>query len=124
MEIIPKGSKTTILITIKIDTAAANYLTFHNEFVTEYQLLNPNKKYKSKHGFGADATISNNLSGKISSATLAEKKWKNIPVVFEVDPLNRNSKRQADGLLGQKMLLDFNITYHLNEGIVYLEERK
>jgi len=124
MEIIPKGSKTSILITIKIDTAAANYLTFHNEFVTEHELLNPTKKYKTKQGFGADATISNNLSGKIVFATLAEKKWKNIPVVFEIDPLNRNSKRKADGLIGQKMLLDFNITYHLDEGIVYLEERK
>jgi hypothetical protein len=124
MKITPKGSSDSILITIKIDTAAANYLTFHNEFVTKYELINPNKKYKNKQGFGADATISNNLSGKISSASLADKKWKNIPVVFEVDPLNRNSNRLADGLLGQKMLLDFNITYHLNEGIIYLEERK
>jgi len=124
MEIIPKGSKTSIQITIKIDTAAGNHLTFHNEFVTEYELLNPNKKYKRKQGFGADATISNNLSGKIASATLAKKKWKNVPVVFEVDPLNRNSKRKADGLIGQKMLQDFNITYHLKEATIYLEERK
>jgi hypothetical protein len=124
LEIIPKGSKNSILITVKIDTAADNYLTFHNELVTRYDLINPTKRYKTKQGFGADATISNNLDGKIASASFGEKKWKNIPVVFEVDPLNRNSKRKAEGLIGQKMLLDFNITYQLNEGLVYLEKRK
>lgn len=124
LEIVPKGSKNSVLITGKIDTAAGNYLTLHNELVKEYGLINPKKKYKTRKGFGAEATISNNLSGKITASTLVEKNWKNIPVVFEVDPINRNSKRKADGLIGQKMLLDFNITYHLNEGIIYLEERK
>ncbi len=124
IKIIPKGTKNGIMLIIKIDTAAGNYLTFHNTAVIEHQLINPNKKYKTKKGFGVDATITHNLKGKIASAFFATKEWKNIPVVFEVDPLNEGSERQADGLIGQKMLLDFNITYNLKEGIVYLEKRK
>jgi hypothetical protein len=123
IEIIPKGSEKSIMLTIKIDTAAANYLTFHNNAVKEYNLIDPKKRYKTKKGFGADSTIANNIEGKLSSAIFGSKQWKNIPVVFEVDPLHKSSKRQADGLIGQKMLLDFNITYNLNDGIVYLEKR-
>lgn len=121
--IIPKGKKENINLIVKIDTAADNYLTFHNETVTKHHLLDPKKKYKIKKGFGADATITKNLSGKISEATFGTKKWENIPADFEVDSLNSVSKRKADGLIGQEMLLKFNITYHLKAGVVFLEER-
>ena len=124
IEIISKESKKSISLIIKIDTAAGNYLTFHNHTVTEYNLINKKKKYKKKSGFGADSTITNNLEGKISSAVFAGEKWRNIPVVFEFDKLNNSSNRKANGLIGQKMLLDFNITYNLNSGYIYLENRK
>lgn len=124
IEITPKGSKEGISLIIKIDTAAANYLTFHNHTVIEYSLIDNKKKYKRKSGFGADSTITNNLGGKVSTAIFAGKKWKNIPVVFEVDELNSSSDRKADGLIGQSMLLDFNITYDLTNGNIYLENRK
>lgn len=124
IKIVPKGKKQPISLVIKIDTAAANYLTFHNHTVQEYELVDPKKKYKRKQGFGADSTITNNLGGKIDTAIFGEKEWKNIPVVFEVDRLNESSDRQANGLIGQKMLLEFNITYNLSDGVVYLETRK
>ena len=124
IEIMANGSKKSISLIIKIDTAAANYLTLHNHTVTEYNLFDKKKKYKKKSGFGADSTITNNLEGKISSAVFAGKKWRNIPVVFEIDELNNSSNRKANGLIGQKMLLDFNITYNLNSGYIYLENRK
>ncbi|MGB1269686.1 MAG: retropepsin-like aspartic protease [Flavobacteriaceae bacterium] len=123
INIVPKGKKENITLIIKIDTGAGNYLTFHNNSVTKHKLINPKKRYKIKKGFGADSTITKNLNGKVSLAIFGNKKWKNIPVVFEVDPLNETSERQADGLIGQKMLLDFNITYNLKNGIVYLENR-
>jgi hypothetical protein len=124
IEIITKGSKKSISLIIKIDTAAANYLTLHNHTVTEYNLVDEKKKYKKKSGFGADSTITNNLEGKISSVEFAGEKWRNIPVIFEVDELNNSSDRKANGLIGQKMLLDFNITYNLKSGYIYLENRK
>jgi hypothetical protein len=124
IEIVPKGKKESIALIIKIDTAADNYLTFHNQTVTKYNLIDPKKRYKTKKGFGADATITRNLGGKISSATFGTKKWKNIPVVYEVDKLNTVSDRQADGLIGQAMLLAFNITYNMSNGTIFLEKRK
>ncbi|MCG1036970.1 retropepsin-like aspartic protease [Polaribacter sargassicola] len=124
IEIIPKGSEKSITLIVKIDTGAPNYLTFHNNAVIKHNLIKPKKKYKIRKGFGADATITSNLKGKISSAKFASVEWKNIPAIFEVDPLNKNSKRKADGLIGQQMLLDFNITYLLNTKTIYLEKRK
>ena len=124
VEIKSKGGEKIIPLVVKIDTGAANYLTFHNEAVEKHELIDQKKKYKIRQGFGADSTLSSNLKGRISSAKFASKEWKNIPVIFEVDPLNQNSKRKADGLIGQEMLLAFNITYNLNAKVVYLEKRK
>ncbi len=124
IEITPKGSEESISLIIKIDTAAANYLTFHNHTVIEYSLIDNKKKHKKMRGFGADSTITNNLGGKVSTAIFAGQKWKNIPVVFEVDELNSSSDRKANGLIGQSMLLDFNVTYDLISGNIYLENRK
>lgn len=121
--IIPDGGTEGLSLIVKIDTAAGNYLTFHHAAVTGYGLANPKKRYRTRKGFGADATITRNLDGRVASVVFAGKKWTNVPAVFEVDPLNRSSQRLADGLIGQKILLEFNITYNLKEGIVYLEER-
>jgi hypothetical protein len=49
------------------------------------------------------------------------KVWKRVPVVLEVDPLNRESERKADGLIGQSLLLDFIITYDLSRKTAYFE---
>ena len=123
IEIRPKGTKKAIKLIVKIDTGAMNYLTLHNNLVSKNNLINKNKKYKIRKGFGADSTMTSNLKSKISLAKFASKEWKNIPVVLEIDSLNQNSKRMADGLIGQDMLLEFNITYHLDDKIIYLEER-
>jgi hypothetical protein len=112
-----------ITLVVKIDTGAANYLTFHNEVIRKHDLINQKMKYKIRKGFGADSTMTRNLQGKISAVKFASTEWNNIPVVFEIDPLNQNSKRQADGLIGQELLLDFNITYNLNANVIYLEKR-
>lgn len=124
IEIKTKGSEEIITLILKIDTGAPNYLTFHNEAIKQHDFIDQKKKYKVRKGFGVDSTMTSNLKGKISSAKFASVEWKNIPVVFEIDPLNQNSKRKADGLIGQEMLLDFNITYNLNAKVMYLEKRK
>ena len=45
------------------------------------------------------------------------------PQHFETDPLNQTSNRKGDGLIGQELLLDFNITYDLENKTIYLEKR-
>lgn len=123
MKIQPRGSKEIIPLVVKLDTGAANHLSFHNQFVIKNQLLDIDKKQKIKKGFSIDPTITHNAKGKLSTVWVAGKKWKNIPVVFEIDPINESSKRVADGLIGQDLLLDFNITYNLFEKSVFLEIR-
>lgn len=124
VSVTPKKSKESLSMILKIDTGAANHITLHNQVITKYDLLDPQKKYKSRKGFSIDSTITNNLRGKIRSAELGTKEWRNIPVVFEVDPLNEISERIGDGLIGQALLLDFNMTYHLDQEVVYLEKRE
>ncbi|MEQ8704983.1 MAG: retropepsin-like aspartic protease [Phaeodactylibacter sp.] len=109
----------------KIDTGADNALTFHNGAVTQHKLLESvNRRIKSKQGFGADSTVTNNLSSKLFAATFNGKEWRRVSVVFEVDPISQTSERLADGLIGQALLLDFNTTYDLQRGVVYFENRK
>jgi hypothetical protein len=123
IEIVPKRGDEPIRLVVKIDTGADNHLTFHNETLTRFNLINPRKKYKIREGFGADSTLTQNLRGKVKFALLGTKRWRNIPAIFEIDPVNRISKREADGLIGQEMLLDFNITYNLMDRVVYFKKR-
>lgn len=124
VEVVPKGRKESIPMILKVDTGAGNALTFHNTTVEKYSLIESNRRYKTRSGFGADDTITHNLRSKVSSVVLAQTRWKNTPVVLEVDPLNESTKRVGDGLLGQDLLSDFNITYDLSKGLMHLENRK
>ena len=123
IEVLPKNKTESTILNFQIDTGADNYLTFHNKAVQEYQLINPKKRHKMIKGFGADSTITTNIRSKVSEVIFGGKKWKNIPVTFEVDPINARENSLADGLIGQRLLLDFNITYNLIKRLVYLEKR-
>jgi predicted aspartyl protease len=119
----PSRKAAEIELILKIDTGGEDYLSIHNSSVMEHELIDPQKRYKTVKGFGADATLSSNLKGKLFTVSFADKEWKNVPTVFEVDPLSRSSIRMADGLIGQALLLDFDITYNLPGQVVYFEKR-
>ena len=121
---VPKNRREPIELNFQIDTGADNYLTFHTKTIEEHQLLDTNKKPTFREGFGADATITNNIRSKVNTVSFGGEKWKYIPVMFEVDPINKRENSLAEGLIGQRLLLDFNIIYHLDERIVYFEKRK
>jgi hypothetical protein len=120
----PNNKAESVILNFQIDTGADNFLTFHNKTVKAHQLINPKKRLKTVKGFGADSTITTNFRSRIDAVNFGDKAWKNIPVVFEVDPINKRENTIADGLIGQGLLLDFNITYNLTERFVYLEKRK
>ncbi len=124
INVTPKRGGEDVPLVFQIDTGADNYLTFHNSTVIQHNLLDSDKKYKSRQGFGADSTITTNLRSKVYGVTLVNSQWKNVPVIYEVDPINHRTNTLADGLIGQQILNDFNITYHLQEGLVYFEKRK
>ncbi len=119
-----KKKSEVIKASFKIDTAFEDYLILHNSTLKRYGLLE-DKKYKELSSFGAEATLVTNFQGKLREVTLAGKKWKNVKCVFEVDPITirAREKTESDGFIGQELLLDFNITYDLSGGKIYLEER-
>lgn len=124
IEVVPEKKSESIKLNFQIDTGADNYLTFHNKTAQEYKLISSKNKNKSIKGFGADSTIVNNIRSKIYNVSFGNKKWKNTPVTLEVDPLNSRENSLADGLIGQELLQDFNITYDLIKRLIYLEKRK
>ncbi|MCB0766742.1 MAG: hypothetical protein KDB95_05990, partial [Flavobacteriales bacterium] len=124
MKVVPDGRRDTIEVLMKIDTGADNYLTFYNHAVVAHGLMREGKRYKGTTGFGAEPTITRNRKGKLVAASVAGRSWRKLPVVYQVDPVNSDSKRTCDGLIGQHLLNDFIITYDLPAGVVYLEPWK
>ena len=113
-----------ITLPFDLDTACEDYLVVHNHTLLEYNLMQ-DAKYKRIQGFGASPTITTNYKGKLRNVSLGGKSWKNVPVVFEVDPISVQARRndQAYGLIGQELLLDFNITYNVPKRMIHLERR-
>ena len=124
MKVVPDGRRDTLEVLMKIDTGADNYLTFYNHAVVAHGLMREGKRYKGTTGFGAEPTITHNRKGKLVAASVAGRSWRKLPVVYQVDPVNSDSKRTCDGLIGQHLLNDFIITYDLPAGVVYLEPWK
>lgn len=124
IEVTPKKNQNPIKLNFQIDTGASHTLNFHNKTVRENNLLNENKKKKFKKGFGADSTIVTNIQSKIKAISFGGKSWKNVPAIFEIDSIQKRENSLADGLIGQQLLIDFNIIYDLSKRLVYLEKRK
>ncbi|MBK8228509.1 MAG: clan AA aspartic protease [Flavobacteriales bacterium] len=124
MQVLPGGRKDTVEVMVKLDTGADNHLTFYNHAVVAHGLMRPGKRYRGASGFGAEPTITHNRHGKLARARVQGRSWRKVPVVYQVDPVNAASRQACDGLIGQGLLNEFNITYHLPAGLVYLEPRR
>ena len=119
------GKRSDVLsLPFKVDTAFEDLLVIHNPTLQKYSLLK-GKKYKELRGFGAESTITTNYQGKFREVMLGGRSWKNVSCIFEVDPISIAARKnsQAAGLIGQELLLEFNITYDLPAGKIYLEDR-
>lgn len=126
ISIAPHNKDENIKLPFKIDTGAANHMTLFNHTVMQYDLIKKKNKYKTNKGFSADKTITSNHQGKVKKVSFGQLDWRNVPVVFTVDEINIAASRESEayGLLGQKLLLDFNIIYDYAHGLIYLEKRK
>ncbi|MBK9275846.1 MAG: clan AA aspartic protease [Flavobacteriales bacterium] len=124
MQVVPDGRKDPVEVMVKLDTGADNHLTFYNHAVVAHGLMRPGKRYRGTSGFGAEPTVTHNRHGKLASAGVQGRSWRNVPVVYQVDPVNAASRHACDGLIGQGLLNEFTITYHFPAGLVYLEPRR
>lgn len=124
IHVVPDGRKDPVVLMVKLDTGADNHLTFYNHAVVAHRLMRPGKWYRGASGFGAEPTITHNRHGRLASASVQGRTWRKVPVVYQVDAVNAASRHACDGLIGQGLLNEFNITYHFQAGLVYLEPRR
>ncbi len=84
------------------------------------------KGRKEVKGFSADTTITENLRGKIKGVRLAGKEWRNVRTVIPTDPVSVKafSNNQSFGLIGQELLLEFNMIYDYEHNRIYFQDRK
>ena len=124
IDVTPDKRSEPIVLNCEIDTGAGNYLTLHPATVSAHELIDARKRHKKISGFGAEATVTTNLERKIAEVHFGGQRWKKVPTTLEVDPVNHRRNSLADGLIGQRLLLDFNIVYDLPRRRMYLEVRK
>jgi hypothetical protein len=81
---------------------------------------------KEVRGFSADSTITRNLRGTLEEVKFAGKKWRNVSTVIPTDSLTRAAfvKNKSYGLIGQGLLLDFNMIYDYPNNRFYFQKRK
>ena len=122
----PDKKSDPIELLIKIDSGFEDALNLNGQTVTKYELLK-DRRVKGAEGMSADPTITQNYTAKLNELSFAGGSWKKVPTVLTVDPINVQSteKDLSHGIIGQALLLDFNILYDMpNERIVFQKRKR
>jgi hypothetical protein len=108
-----------------LDTASPDEIHLFPNALADRRIALKQGRKKVK-GFSADTTITENLRGKIKGVKLAGKEWRNVRTVIPTDPVSVKafSDNQSFGLIGQELLLEFNMIYDYRNNRVYFQERK
>ncbi|PHN01215.1 retropepsin-like aspartic protease [Flavilitoribacter nigricans] len=114
-----------VSLALKFDTGYSGHLLLDNNIVKRYELIRENRRYHEVESFSADSTININYKKKLKRITLAGKTLRNIPSVLTVDQRNIRAaeKNLSQGLIGQEVLLNFNIIYDYHRRLIHLEPR-
>lgn len=115
----------TIEMLLKVDSGFEDALNLNGQTVAKYQLLE-NRRTKMAEGMSADPTITKNYTAKMHQLSFAAAKWKKVATVLTVDPLNVKATEQdvSQGIIGQELLLGFNILYDMPNSRVVFQKRK
>lgn len=115
-----------IRMPLKFDTGYSDCLTLNHQAVQDHELIQKNKRYREVQGVSADTTVTINYRSKVKKVSLAGKTWRRVPTVLHIDKISiaATEKSRSDGLIGQELLLDFNIVYDYPRRMLYLEERR
>ncbi len=84
------------------------------------------RRTRQVQGMSADSTITTNKGLRVKSMALADERFKNLWTVVMIDPVSVKafSKEETFGLLGQGILLSFEIIYDLPNETAYFRDRK
>lgn len=107
---------------LKVDSGYDHYVTFSGQAVKQYDMFTQ-KNYKEAQGFSADTTITTNKSGKAFRIYLAGKTWKRKRVIYSVDPISlaATQKSEDEGIIGNALLMDFNILIDYDAKKMYFQ---
>lgn len=117
--------KKKVPLSLKFDTGYPGYLVLNNSVVKRYELVKAKKRYHEVEGFSADTTITINYRSKVQKFTLAGKIMRKVPTVLNVDEVSiaATANSISEGLIGQQLLLDFNLIYDYHRRAIHVEER-
>lgn len=118
-----EGGELSYIMTLDTANPDALFL-FPNALVADGIALKKGRKVV--RGFSADTTITKNLRGKIRSVSFAGGEWKNVRTVLPTDPvtLASSSGGESFGLIGQELLLEFNMIYDYRNNRIYFQQRE
>jgi predicted aspartyl protease len=111
-----------------LDTGSNEYIALFDNAIKKYDLLDSNKKYKTKSGFSVDNAVTKNYQVKLKSFSIGNLRWEKVPSIYIVNKQNIVSgnkyKSSVYGRIGQKILNDCIITYDYKSNLIYIEKVK
>lgn len=108
-----------------IDTGNPDQVHLFPQAVKEGK-IDLKKKNRVARGFSADTTMTENLTGKIREVAFATRRWKGVKTVIPTDPVTNQAfaAKESYGLIGQELLLDFNVIYDYQKNNIYFKSRR
>ncbi len=114
-----------ITLPLTIDTASDDYLWLFPQAHSQYDFLGKRKR-KAVKGFSASPSVFTNYKGKVRAVSFGGKTWKKVMTTFAVGEISVAAFQdsQSNGLIGQNLLLDFNVIYDYKHHRVFLQQRR
>lgn len=104
------------------DTGARSYLIISSPTVNKYDMLNEiGDYYTLKAGVGSSGKKAKIVFGKVRELEFADYKFSNLPTVFSQAQEGVLSFDGINGIIGNRVLKKFNVTFDYQRSLMYLE---
>lgn len=108
-----------------VDTGARSYLLFSAPTVEKYNMLEQiGDYYALKTEVGSSGKKASILFGKVKSLRFAEHTFENVPTVLSQAEAGVLSFDGINGIIGNRILKKFNVTFDYQRSLLYLEPNK
>ena len=105
-----------------VDTGARSYLIISSPSVVKYNMAeNIGNDYTVRAVLGSSQKRTKIRYGKLQSLQIAEHIFEDLPVALSSDNKGVLSLQNLDGIIGNRILKRFNVTFDYQHGLVHLE---
>jgi len=105
-----------------VDTGARADVILSSPTVVQYEMSeNIGRYYTVRAKIGSSQRKSKLRYGRLQSINLANYKFENIPVVLSSDNTGVLSVPNLNGIIGNRLLKRFNVTFDYQREVIYLE---